>query len=510
MGAGGSTQTVSSALASASDADVAAAIAEMPKEVFDKLKLAFKSMLVQKTPSAAEVLRSTHSGEKQCVSIMKEVFARINAVNGDVNACVEVLEKTALESAAEVDKKVASGTKLRPLEGLPLLVKANVDLAGTVSTNSTPAFKAWRPSITAPCVQKLLDAGAIPIAKTNMPEFALRCDGWNYLHGMCCNPHSLKHSPGGSSSGTAAAIACGITPVGVGTDTSGSLRIPAACCGIVGFRPSIGRWPGAGVVPIDSRKDTAGPMGQCVADVALLDATVTGEVPVEQADNLSGVQVSIPRDWIESFKDKGGFDDTFLQALEQAKAALEKAGAAVVEKPDFFKIVEMRPAMSAIDSAQDMDNYLSLHADRSEEVSRAKIIELSKNEMASKMLFGDPLDMDAHKTKVAEADASILKTNAAYREYFKEHALQAILMPTMTKEPMLQNQEEPPPLMEMMAVGGVTARLTEVKIPSISIPTTVKHKLGGGSLPASVLLLGVDDRQLLSIALSLEKAILEM
>merc|ERR1719359_2693886 len=101
---------------------------------------------------------------------------------------------------------------------------------------------------------------------------------------MTCNPHSLEHSPGGSSSGTAAAIACGIAPVGLGSDTSGSLRIPAACCGIVGFRPSRGRWPCTGVVPVDSRKDTPGPMAGSVADVALLDAVVTGEQQVQPAN----------------------------------------------------------------------------------------------------------------------------------------------------------------------------------------------------------------------------------
>merc|ERR1740127_5572 len=102
-----------------------------------------------------------------------------------------------------------------------------------------------------------------------MPELAIRMDGWNYVHGMCCNPHSIKHSPGGS----------------------GSARIPAACCGIAGFRPSRGRWPCAGVVPIDSRKDTPGPMGGCVADLALLDAMVMGEDQVQAAD-LNGIQIS--------------------------------------------------------------------------------------------------------------------------------------------------------------------------------------------------------------------------
>lgn len=257
-------------------------------------------------------------------------------------------------------------------------------------------------------------------------------------------------------------------------------------------------------MPIDSRKDTAGPLGGCVADLALIDSIVTGEEPVQAVD-LKGIQVSVPQDWINSFSEKGGLDDAFRQALEEAVATLKKAGAIVENKPDFFKVVEMRPQLSAVDSAQDLENYLNLHKDRPVELSRAKVVELTENP-GIKFLFGDT-DAEKQRTKVEEADASIEKAEAAYREYFKEHDLQAILMPTMQKEPYTQKQEDPPAPQDMFAVGGVSARLTEVKCPSITLPTNVRHVVGGGSLPASVMLMGVDDRQLLSIALSLESAL---
>lgn len=502
MGSGASAG-LSAAIGAASDAELAATLAELPIQSHKKVVEALSKPLVQRSPSAAEVLHSIHSGKKSCVAIVKGIFERIQSVNGELNACVEVFEKSALESAAAVDAKVASGSKLEQLEGLPLLVKANIDVAATLTTAATPALKNWRPRVSAPCAQKLLDKGAILIAKTNLPEFAMRMDGWSYVHGLCRNPHSLQHSTGGSSSGTAVAIAAGIAPVGLGTDTSGSIRIPAACCGVTGFRPSRGRWPCAGVFPIDSRRDTPGPMGGSVADVALLDAAVTGEEQVQPAD-LNGVQVSVPQDWLDALAEKGALEDALRQGLDQAAATLKKAGATVDNKPDFFKVVDMLPIMGSMDTAQDIESYLSLHADRPEEISAAKIAELTENDGIRSLVLAS--SDEAKKAKMAEVDAEIERTEQSYREYFKKHGLQAILMPCIEKEPLSQSPDKPTPFMEMFRVPSIVGRLTQIKCPSIALSTTTKHIVGGGSLPVSVLLLGIDDRQLLSIALSLEQA----
>eukprot|EP00746_Dinoflagellata_sp_MGD_P022064 gnl/MRDRNA2_/MRDRNA2_151538_c0_seq1.p1 gnl/MRDRNA2_/MRDRNA2_151538_c0~~gnl/MRDRNA2_/MRDRNA2_151538_c0_seq1.p1 ORF type:complete len:497 (-),score=104.18 gnl/MRDRNA2_/MRDRNA2_151538_c0_seq1:51-1358(-) len=433
---------------------------------------------------------------------MRDLFKRISEVNPTTNACLEVLEKSALENAAAVDAKVAKGEPLRLLEGLPLLVKANIDVAGTLSSASTPALKDWKPSITAPCAQKLLDAGAIVIAKTHMPEFAMRMDGWNDTFGMIRNPHSLEHSPGGSSSGTASAIASGMGPVGLGSDTAGSLRLPAASCGIAGFRPSRGRWPVGGVIPIDATKDTPGPMGGCVSDLALLDAVVTGEDPVEPAD-LKGARFVVPRDWLA---DVGSLDSAVTKALEQAINVLTKAGAVVEDKNDFLPIVNMKYAGMAMDGANEMQQYLDSHADLPKEVTVAKIVELSTSH--GKVVFLPHKDPEAAKAKLAELYAAMEKQESAYREYFKENSVQAVLVPPFCSEPYIQKQEEAPDLMTNFGVSKIAGNFVQIRVPSLSLPTTEKHALGDGSLFASVMLYGVDDRQLLSIGLALEEAFL--
>jgi Asp-tRNA(Asn)/Glu-tRNA(Gln) amidotransferase A subunit family amidase len=205
-------------------------------------------------PSSAETLAAIASGRRSCVEVISGALAAVAATNGKLNGCIEVLGEPALAAARAVDAKVAATEPLGKLAGLPIVVKANIDVDGSLSTAATPALKDWRPSTNATVVQALVDAGAIVVAKTNMPEFAQRGDGWCSLHGNCLNPTNPTRSSGGSSSGTAVAVAARYVTVGLGSDTAGSTRIPAACCGIVGMRPSRGRWPSAGCIPLDDYK----------------------------------------------------------------------------------------------------------------------------------------------------------------------------------------------------------------------------------------------------------------
>ena len=226
---------------------------------------------------AAAIIKKIHCGEKTCASYIEAALIRIEETNPHINACIEVADKRALLSQANVvDAKVRSGATMLPLEGLPLVVKLNVNTNGLLTSASTAALQQHRPTTNASVWQRLADAGAICIAKTNMPELAGSLHGFNPLHGHCWNPYGLGYSPGGSSSGTAASIAAGIVPAGLGSDTMGSLRIPADRCGITGMRPSAGRYSTIGCVPL-GRVDTPGPMGRSVADVALLDAVMVSE-----------------------------------------------------------------------------------------------------------------------------------------------------------------------------------------------------------------------------------------
>ena len=269
---------------------------------------------------------------RTCVARVQACLDSIAAKDGELNCCVEVLAESALKQAADADAKLAGGAARRVLEGVPIVVKVNIDVAGTLSTNSMPGLADWRPETTAPVVTKLVEAGAIVVAKSNMPEAAVGAWGFSPVHGLTKNATNPKYTTSGSSSGTASAIAASIVPCGLGSDTGGSLRMPAECCGIAGMRPSRDRYPIDGIVPCNVGHDTAGPMAASVADIAVLDAVLTGE-PLASYDaaDLSGVAFGVPADL---WKDAAAGHKA---ALELAVAALTKAGAACKRDVADFK-----------------------------------------------------------------------------------------------------------------------------------------------------------------------------
>jgi Asp-tRNA(Asn)/Glu-tRNA(Gln) amidotransferase A subunit family amidase len=172
---------------------------------------------------AVDTLSTIHSGRVSCTSVVASCLKRIALADPLVHACIDVLSESAQKSAALVDDKIYRGEKLGALEGLPIVVKGNIDVDGSLTTAATAALAEWRPSSTALCVLRLQEQGAIVIAKTNLPEFALRLDAWSPLYGTCMNPHAESYSAGGSSSGTAVAIACGMAPCGLGTVSPGCI-----------------------------------------------------------------------------------------------------------------------------------------------------------------------------------------------------------------------------------------------------------------------------------------------
>src|SRR5215470_18022566 len=173
---------------------------------------------------------------------------RIEAVNPHLNAIVRLLPD-ALAAADAADQAVADGAPLGPLHGVPFTVKENIDLAGTPTTQAIPALAEAVAPVDAPQVERLRAAGAIPIGRTNLPDFGLRVHTDSALHGLTRNPWNSQRTAGGSSGGEAAALATGMTPLGLGNDLGGSLRNPAHCCGVASIKPSVGVVPGGTVIP---------------------------------------------------------------------------------------------------------------------------------------------------------------------------------------------------------------------------------------------------------------------
>ncbi len=281
--------------------------------------------------SSAQAVAAIRSGRLLAEAYVNTLLARAERLK-DLNAFIVLDRAGAVAAARKVDALRSSGAVLPPLAGLPIVVKDNINTRDLPTTAGTAALRNVQPSANAPALQKLIDAGAIVLGKTNLHELAFGITSTNLTSfaGPVKNPYDTQRIPGGSSGGTAAAIAARIVPSGLGTDTGGSTRVPAALCGIVGLRPSVGnggaerRYDGAGVVPISHTRDTVGPMGRNVADVALLDSVITG-TPLAAALPLRGLRIGVPASFW------AGLDEQVAAVMAAARSKLQAAGVVFVD-----------------------------------------------------------------------------------------------------------------------------------------------------------------------------------
>lgn len=281
--------------------------------------------------TATEAVAAIQAGRLRVVEYITTRLKRAEALSA-FNALTALNRDGALAEANRIDALPTLEKARLPLAGLPIVVKDNINTKGLPTSAGTPALADFIPTTNAPSVQRLLDAGAIIIAKANMHELALGITSTNLSPhaGPVRNPYDPRLIAGGSSAGTAAAIAARIVPAGLGTDTGGSTRIPAALTGIAGFRPSVGNGgrerryhnPDA-VVPISRTRDTVGPMARTVADVALLDGVITGEWDLPSIE-MTGLRIGLPAELWE------GLDDAVKEVTHGALARLEAAGVRLV------------------------------------------------------------------------------------------------------------------------------------------------------------------------------------
>ena len=249
--------------------------------------------------SALDLAAKIRSGETTSRAVIEAHHERIDAVNGDLNAIVRRLDESALAAADAADAAVARGDDVGPFHGVPITVKENIDLTGSPTTQAVPALADAIPHLDAPVTERMKAAGAIPIARTNLPDFGLRVSTDSSLHGLTKNPHHPDRTAGGSSGGEAASIATGMSPLGLGNDIGGSLRNPAHCCGIASIKPSIGVVPAASVFPPEEmmlsfqQMAVEGTMARRVADVRASFEVVAGphhRDPVSLPVNLTSLQ----------------------------------------------------------------------------------------------------------------------------------------------------------------------------------------------------------------------------
>jgi amidase len=308
------------------------------------------SPFLQSTPSvegplwsrgASELAALIARKEVSCREVLQSHLDRIAAVNGRVNAITQVLGERALQAAQAADRAVSEGRRLGVLHGVPMTVKENIDLEGSATTQGTPALKQAVAPMDSPHIAQLRRAGAIPIARTNLPDFGLRWHTDSSLHGATLNPWDPARTPGGSSGGDAAALATGMTPLGNGNDYGGSLRFPAQCCGIASIRPSRGRVPHAsstspGDPPLTIQLFAVeGPMARRVADVRLALAAMSGSDPRDPwwtAAPLDGEPLARPlKVAVATRLGASGIDPDVVDGVKKAARALEAAGYAIEE-----------------------------------------------------------------------------------------------------------------------------------------------------------------------------------
>lgn len=291
---------------------------------------------------ASELADGIRARQFSSREVVQAHLDRIEAVNGKVNAVTVVLGDTALAAADAADRAVASGQALGPLHGVPITVKENIDLLGSATTYGIVALKGLMPPADNPFIAQVKAAGAIPIGRTNLPEFGMDWHTDNALHGPTLNPWDATRTPGGSSGGEAAALATGMTPLGFGNDYGGSLRWPSQCCGTAAIKPTLGRVPSfystanTEVSFITQLMAVNGPMARHARDLRLAlsvmcgsDARCTWWVPAPLAVERDPLR---PRRAALTINPMGGRVDPDVEAgLRTAAQALTAAGYNVEE-----------------------------------------------------------------------------------------------------------------------------------------------------------------------------------
>jgi indoleacetamide hydrolase len=463
----------------------------------------FDQLTLTLTQAAADL----RAGKITSTALTTEALARARA-NADLNAFVTLDEAGALKAAAAFD---ANGNKDKPLGGVPIVIKDNIEVAGLPCSAGTPGLKHYVPKADAPVVAKLRAAGAVIIGKTSMHELAFGISGYNTAFKTGAefgvrNAYDRALIAGGSSSGTGAAIGARIVAGGLGTDTGGSVRVPAALNGCASLRPTIGRYPQAGIAPISHTRDTAGPMAATLADVELLDRLIAGGDAVQPAD-LKQMRIGIVRSMLVNL-------DTDTDAAFQAAVAKLKAQGVTVVEIEMPQLAELNGQVgfpvALYEAYDDMVAYLA-------HTGTGITIEALAREIASPDVKGTydglviPRKLPGPDNTLVDAepiyDAAIKSARPAlqalYGRTFANNRLDAIAFPTTPRVAIASNPDS-----SSLENFGLFIQNTDpgsnAGIPGIQIPIA----LGAVSkLPIGLELDGPagSDRHLLAVGMALEK-----
>jgi mandelamide amidase len=371
------------------------------------------------------VVARIRQGELRTEALAHRCRARAREL-ASLNTITWLDEARVLEDARTIDRRRAAGESLGVLGGLPVIIKDNIDVAGTPNAAGSPALKENIARTHAPVVQRLLAAGALFFARANMHELAGGATSSNPTFGAVRNPYDRARIPGGSSGGTAAALAARIVPAGLGSDTAGSVRIPSALSGTAALRPTIlpaKLYPDAGVVPLALDLDTVGPMARTVADVALLHTAITGE-RVGTLANPRAVRIGVPRKpyWEDLEPDVERVSGESLERLRSAGFELVDIDIAgyYPEATLLYRALimhgiknDLRPYLASVGASVRAEELIARIASRD-----------------TRTLFETARDLET-PAAIEEMRTSLRrKLAAAYEAMFRSHGLAAIAYPT--------------------------------------------------------------------------------
>jgi indoleacetamide hydrolase len=453
---------------------------------------------------AVDAMRTGALTAERYAETLLERCARLKALN----AFITLEPSLVLEQAREADRRRASGAALGPLHGLPIPVKDSLNTAQYATSGGTPALRGFRPPADAPLVATLRSAGAIVLGKTNLHELSYGWTSNNLAFGAVHNPYDPTRIPGGSSGGTAAAIATHMAPLGVAEDTEGSIRVPAALCGLMGFRPTTRRYSTVGAIPACALFDQTGPEARSVADIVLFDRVASGDMRAIDALPLKGVRFCMWAGyWFE------GLDPEVERITREAIARLRAAGVEIVEaEVPGLRDLMARTADSIVDHdvRLELAHYLAVNrAPLSFDELIARASPDIRAIFAHEVMPGSPgfVSEAAYETAVKVYLPRLRRT---FKDYFAKTGAAAILFPTtLVTAPRIGDEGELSVGQQKMsfdvAIGRNIAPGSRTGLPGLVIPTGI----AADGLPVSMEFDGPagTDRTLLGLGLSLERVL---
>ena len=467
--------------------------------------------------SAKELQESLHNGELTIADLTKEAFDRVEKLDGDVQAFLALNKEQATAKAAEMDK--VPFEERGPLFGLPIGVKDNIVTEGLETTCASKILEGFMPIYDATVVKKLQEAGMVTIGKLNMDEFAMGSSNENSAYKTTKNPWNLNRVPGGSSGASAAAVAAGEVPFSLGSDTGGSIRQPAAYCGVVGMKPTYGRVSRFGLVAFASSLDQIGPITRNVRDNALLLEAIAGvdandstsaDVPVPNYaaalnGDIKGLKIAVPKEFLGE-----GVQEVVRQSVLAALEVLKGLGATVeeVSLPHSKYALAAYYILSSSEASSNLSRFDGIrYGFRAEGVKN--LMELYKETRAQG--FGDEVKrrimLGTYSLSAGTYDAYYKKAQQArtlikqdYDKIFEEYdVIVGPTAPTAAFE-IGKNIDDP---MTMYANDILTIPINLAGVPAISIPCGFD-----GDLPIGLQIIGkhFDEETIYRAAYAYEKA----